>query len=487
MTTITIGKSKKNQCVFSNGSVSRQHAVLNLSADERTGILKDLNSTNGTFVNGKRIFGDTQVTVSDKIMFGTEQTSLQQIVQMAKRTRVQTPASQPSDRIVIGRSAANKVVLNYEDVSSHHAAIYKDDTGSVFIEDLNSTNGTYVNGVKVTGQKLKPGDIVMICGKYSVNWEQLISAQMPKPKQTEITKKHVTLAAALLAVVCLGVFVAIKFFGSWDQKKIYNEYSSAVCFAYVEYGYQIYIDDTDATKQLFNCDLIHFEDGEIIPNSKSQSGTAFFISDDGKLATNLHLTRPWLYTGEQAYLKEYSDQIKSALIYMDSHFARSKVELRRVCALMVIPNGLPITMSNAIECEEISASDNIQKDVAIMQTTTRKLPPEVKRIISLDDAASDEDAVEVGSQIFTIGFPYGAYIGLDSNNDLRNQVHSGNITQNRGEYEFSHDAETAGGASGSPIFNNRGQLIGVHHAGVSEKQGFNSAIKVKHLKQLLNR
>ena len=77
---------------------------------------------------------------------------------------------------------------------------------------------------------------------------------------------------------------------------------------------------------------------------------------------------------------------------------------------------------------------------------------------------------------------------MNSNLELKNQVHGGSITQNRGDYEFGHDAETAGGASGSPIINDKGKLIGIHHAGmtgVTGAQGFNWAIKAKYISELL--
>ncbi|KAB8286776.1 FHA domain-containing protein [Bifidobacterium ramosum] len=55
------------------------------------------------------------------------------------------------DSISLGRSATNTVVLDDEFVSSHHARVYQDPaTGAWAIEDLHSTNGTVVNGQKIT-------------------------------------------------------------------------------------------------------------------------------------------------------------------------------------------------------------------------------------------------------------------------------------------------------------------------------------------------
>jgi len=67
----------------------------------------------------------------------------------------------PNKEIIVGRSSDLDMVLVEEMVSRKHARIsYEND--SVFIEDLGSTNGTFVNGEKVKRAQLKEGDRVLI-------------------------------------------------------------------------------------------------------------------------------------------------------------------------------------------------------------------------------------------------------------------------------------------------------------------------------------
>ena len=47
-------------------------------------------------------------------------------------------------------------------VSYTHLDVYKRQGATTIIEDLNSTNGTYVNGVRVTRRALKNGDLVTL-------------------------------------------------------------------------------------------------------------------------------------------------------------------------------------------------------------------------------------------------------------------------------------------------------------------------------------
>ncbi len=63
-------------------------------------------------------------------------------------------------RLTIGRKDSNDVILPFRNVSSFHAIVECVD-GIVYIEDLNSTNGTFINGEKVEGRVVvKKGDTV---------------------------------------------------------------------------------------------------------------------------------------------------------------------------------------------------------------------------------------------------------------------------------------------------------------------------------------
>lgn len=66
----------------------------------------------------------------------------------------------------IGRKADNDVRISEPTVSAHHARVRLHD-GNLYLEDLSSTNGTYVNGRRVTAQPLHEGDLIMI-GKYKL-------------------------------------------------------------------------------------------------------------------------------------------------------------------------------------------------------------------------------------------------------------------------------------------------------------------------------
>ncbi|MDR5585982.1 MULTISPECIES: FHA domain-containing protein [Clostridium] len=64
--------------------------------------------------------------------------------------------------LTVGRKEENSISLSDQHVSGNHARVFVRNTG-LFIEDLNSTNGTYVNGNKIKGkQKLSNKDEIRI-------------------------------------------------------------------------------------------------------------------------------------------------------------------------------------------------------------------------------------------------------------------------------------------------------------------------------------
>ncbi|MGF1508324.1 MAG: FHA domain-containing protein [Myxococcota bacterium] len=68
----------------------------------------------------------------------------------------------PTDRdILIGRASTGDIVLIEDMVSRRHARVGLT-SDQLFIEDLSSTNGTFVNGEKVTRTQLREGDRILI-------------------------------------------------------------------------------------------------------------------------------------------------------------------------------------------------------------------------------------------------------------------------------------------------------------------------------------
>ena len=90
-------------------------------------------------------------------------------------------ALEMNQELIIGRSSELEMVLIEDMVSRHHAKITTTND-EITIEDLGSTNGTFVNGEKITKCKLKEGDRILIgTSIIKLVYEEYDSSQPPPP------------------------------------------------------------------------------------------------------------------------------------------------------------------------------------------------------------------------------------------------------------------------------------------------------------------
>jgi hypothetical protein len=76
-----------------------------------------------------------------------------------------------SSPLTVGRGPQNDVPLERDDYASARHARIEPRRDGVWVEDIGSTNGTYLNGIKLTrARKLTPGDVVRI-GETELRYE----------------------------------------------------------------------------------------------------------------------------------------------------------------------------------------------------------------------------------------------------------------------------------------------------------------------------
>lgn len=106
------------------------------------------------------------------------------------------------ERVSIGRHADNDICLNDKAVSGHHAVIITILSDS-FLEDLDSTNGTLVNGKQIAKHPLSNGDTVSI-GRNSLRYEGDQQASGEDFEKTMILRPAQMAAAMNTPVVAAG-------------------------------------------------------------------------------------------------------------------------------------------------------------------------------------------------------------------------------------------------------------------------------------------
>jgi pSer/pThr/pTyr-binding forkhead associated (FHA) protein len=75
----------------------------------------------------------------------------------------------------IGRLPDNTIVIDNPAVSGHHACVFREGDHFV-VEDLGSTNGTFVNEKRVSRQTLRNGDVVLV-GKHALTFDEVAAGE----------------------------------------------------------------------------------------------------------------------------------------------------------------------------------------------------------------------------------------------------------------------------------------------------------------------
>ena len=92
-------------------------------------------------------------------------------------------------QLKIGRSDKNDIVVHNEDVSLFHLELFGDASGNIFITDLDSEAGTFVNGKRLKGYTLLgSGDYVQLGASYELKWAQYKLS--PALKEVSPVKKN---------------------------------------------------------------------------------------------------------------------------------------------------------------------------------------------------------------------------------------------------------------------------------------------------------
>ena len=170
---------------------------------------------------------------------------------------------------------------------------------------------------------------------------------------------------------------------------------------------------------------------------------------------------------------------------LDAYTSQIKVE-GKLDGLLFIPNGKYFSTENVTKCRVVSAGGDINIDVSLVQSDKSELPRNSRFINVADSMDINENVIEVGKHMYTLGYPQGIGLqDLKSEKGIQVLARGGSIIHISNEFQFGFDAASYGGASGSPIFNDYGMLIGVLNSGSAKTQGFNYGIKAKYVKDLI--
>lgn len=165
-TGVTVGRDA-TQCEItaSKPTISRRHFSIKYIKDSGKFQLVDLHSTNGTFINGKKV-NEAFLSDGDFIGLGSETAKHLRFQSTSNRNFSWSETLLPKQAWTIGRLQDNDISLPFEPtVSAHHARIVNS-SGSLYVTDEKSLNGTWLNGQRVKKARLNQADTLVIGSTY---------------------------------------------------------------------------------------------------------------------------------------------------------------------------------------------------------------------------------------------------------------------------------------------------------------------------------
>lgn len=96
-------------------------------------------------------------------------------------------------QVLIGRKTDNDVVIENLAVSGHHARVVQE-SGTFFIEDMGSTNGTFLNDTKIEKRRLQHRDQIRV-GKHVLIFEDETATTRPSPPPAAVLEADKTVMA----------------------------------------------------------------------------------------------------------------------------------------------------------------------------------------------------------------------------------------------------------------------------------------------------
>jgi pSer/pThr/pTyr-binding forkhead associated (FHA) protein len=223
---VSIGRETDNDIVIDSSLVSRHHAKLELREGQI--FITDLNSSNGTWINGERIKGCSILSENGQANIG--EFSLQVLPSSKDDATVLLSSSlcleiifpknekititiKDGEKVVVGRQPDCDVVMEDNSVSGRHASVSRKN-GRFMLADMGSTNGTLVNGEKIEEAELQDGDIIQF-GRYKC---KVCLSGETKDSDKVIKKKRKSKIGALFLMLAL-VSAFLIFMQSGENKK----------------------------------------------------------------------------------------------------------------------------------------------------------------------------------------------------------------------------------------------------------------------------
>jgi len=475
---LRIGREADNDVPIRDAHISGYHAVVYQTAPGYQ--IFDLRSTNGVFVNGKRVW-HANLQPGDQIALGKgfvlDTGDLDGWFRKQKNKEIST---ERVDFLRIGKASDNEIQLEDSHVSRYHAIICFLGAGKGFhIYDLNSLNHTYVEGQSIEHKALQVVDQVTLGQNLELPWNQIIQlfsqraeqqmAQVKSPHETSNHAIRTTWIKEQLENVQRNVQIEIGREHEHTEKKIREK---VIRFAIAGVGF---IAVLGVLYKVF------IETGPIEQNALPYRDSVVMV-----IHKQLALDKPDLGKKSQAHtytqidgtrIKVFSSVSEDGKSYGSGFLYDHRGELFVITNKHVVQ---PSVYNSSLA--DVGRSGQL---TVRLQGQSREYPVEVVDVHPTQDVAvlkfrepvQDFTSVEIdpdwghvkdGDKVVCMSYPL-AMAGQVSG-QVKADLIPGNIT-NKFPQRIKYNLVSAPGASGGPVFNGDGRVIAINQGGSIDKQG----------------
>lgn len=524
MRLLKIGSSPDCDIVLNSRRVSALHAEL-IMLNNGDILLEDKGSTNGTFVNNQPIKQGASIPVrrGDLIRFADMELQWSSVPQ---------PSNNSMFKKIYGIGSNmryNDIQVTGNTVSRFHATLKIDKNGRAFIED-HSMNGTSINGKRIPAHqnvRVKRGDDVVV-GGVPVDLKPYIKG--------DIGGTLLKSLAGIAAVAAVVAFILwLKPNPDGDNPTI-EELMHATVMVYGEYRVVATIKTNPYPNIIPSTFVFGYNsiDNDWVLDSNHPAGyfgTAFFISQYGEMGTNRHVARPWdyfvtnsqkisIYTQVKAAvmeavkqkekeIKETKEKNKDLLDLLsavynvdeDDFFVYENAQNSLLSSSNIDIDGIG-TFLGVLRCGQTYSQFDPKRgfedcqviavggkqndalgseeyvDVAMLRLHTPETPSGIKHY-SMQTARFDETQLKIGEQLHAWGYPDGADEAfILSNGTQINPFYADlKVSKPPVDYQFEVQGTSQHGSSGSPVFDEKRNLVGVLWGGRGETKSYICNIK----------
>jgi len=502
--------------------------------------LEDLGSTNGTWLNGRRIAAAEPLRAGDRFTLGQRGPALRvSLPGELARTRAEPEAGDVQLRlrrvaggedlvghgreILLGRSATCTIPLRTVAdtvVSKRHAAVAFDEAGAATVTDLDSRNGTYVNGQQVRGPAmLKLGDRIMLGWRGPLFEVRVLGAASLAEGQGAEYRPRLQPPKTLAGIVQVArgeagaargarVGVFVRSLARQVARESSSSFRAGAVLTVVALTVIVTLIYRSASRERAAAELrLASAERAFAAQLRSASETQL-RADSVIVRLRRDLTAARRSSVPRAVVESLETKLRDAESRAGSavgpstvaDFSRVSAENQAAVGLVIVryqsdsvmgsgfvitPSGYLLTNGHVVQdpargrpraievvmadsrtpllADLVAASDVQDQDIAVLKI--RNFHGAVVRAIDWTGRG-----VRQGAPAALIGFPHGTQLAFDPNGFVRTTMFAGVIAKATSEW-IQFAGSTDAGSSGSPVFDAEGAVIGVHYGAYASPGG----------------